>query len=484
MTGDSAFHVVTLGWGLPLIDRLWRRIERKSSIRFSHIAHPRSTRADLGDRPSAGGIHLLGLDRHLRMPDPDLALLDSLESDGVPTIRNMILGDRIVSRLRYEEALGYATFLARRMRELFTELEPSAIIGGFDAIHSGIGLAVARKTGIPWFALHFSVIPAGLAGFCDAMSPSARVSLPERRSHAELRGLAESALAGFERKSLQAPAYIAPRPLSLAGQVRNIPARMSAVVRTAGNSARCKHLRFTDEAARRSVTAAVRSLRRAAAARDAISAIPALSRPPATPYVLFGLHTQPESSIDVWAPFFSNQMWVIEILSRSLPPSVTLLVKIHKSDVAKYPREQLERIRSFPGVDLIRPFADSRAFVDGAKIVVAIQGTMGLEAALLGKPVIMLGDSPVTVFPSVSRVGEILDLPELMRRKLCEPQPSRDSILEAFASYLAPFRPAAHNDWRGSKTDAEIAGLADLFRLLDRHLSGRIANGRPSGAPS
>ena len=45
------------------------------------------------------------------MPEPDPRLLASLEQDGIPTIHNMIMGDSIVSKLRYDDALGYATFL-------------------------------------------------------------------------------------------------------------------------------------------------------------------------------------------------------------------------------------------------------------------------------------------------------------------------------------------------------------------------------------
>ena len=65
----------------------------------------------------------------------------------------------------------------------------------------------------------------------------------------------------------------------------------------------------------------------------------------------------------------------------------------------------------------MQPFADTRGLIESSNLVISIQGTMGLEAALLGKPVIMLGDSPVTVFPSASRIGEISDLPKLVRSK-------------------------------------------------------------------
>jgi hypothetical protein len=221
------------------------------------------------------------------------------------------------------------------------------------------------------------------------------------------------------------------------------------------------------------VPAALRLLYRASGARKAIEKQPTLAVPPSSPYVLFGLHFQPESSIDVWAPFFSNQMWVIELLSRSIPPSHRLLVKIHKSDVANYSTEQLTRMRGFPGVELVRPFANTRTFIENSDLIVAIQGTMGLEGALLGKRVIMLGDSPVAVFPSVSSVGEISNLPQLIRDKLAESPPSRREIVDAYATYLAPFTRASHNDWTAKVGEREIEGYGELFGALTQYLATR-----------
>jgi hypothetical protein len=191
--------------------------------------------------------------------------------------------------------------------------------------------------------------------------------------------------------------------------------------------------------------------------------------------VLFGLHMQPEASIDVWAPFFANQAWVIELLSRSIPPTHRLLVKVHKSDAANYTREQFARMRSFPGVSLVKPFADARPFIEQAGLVVSIQGTMGLEAALLGRPVIMLGESPVTLLPSATQVGAITDLPALVRRKLEEDPPPRESIVEAFADYLAPFLPASHNDWRAPADAGEPRRFVALFDALRQHVAGKAS---------
>jgi CDP-glycerol glycerophosphotransferase (TagB/SpsB family) len=190
-------------------------------------------------------------------------------------------------------------------------------------------------------------------------------------------------------------------------------------------------------------------------------------------FAFFGLHMQPESSIDVWSPFFSNQTRVVELLARSLPPTHKLLVKLHKSDVPNYSPAYLEALERFPGVELVSPYADTHELIRKASLVVSIQGTMGLEAALLGKPVIMFGNLLAGLFPSVSIVGKTIDLPALVRAKLTEAAPSRSDILGALARFLEPFYRASTNDWTQVPADSEIDGYVSLFNLLRSHLGDR-----------
>ena len=199
-TQQPAFRVATVGWDHALVEGLFDAIAAKSEARFIHVLHPRYVRAEWPDLSHREDVHFFR--EHLRqpMPAPDLHLLASLEQADLPTIHNMILGDRVVREIGYDDALKYASFLARRLIDLFSELRPSVIIGGFDSIHAGLALAVARYVKIPWFALHFSVIPAGLACFCDRLSPAARVPLTARPS-AELRALAEASLQNFEERN-------------------------------------------------------------------------------------------------------------------------------------------------------------------------------------------------------------------------------------------------------------------------------------------
>jgi hypothetical protein len=449
MSAES-MQFVTVGATQILVENLWERIAAAGGFRFSHIVHPELHPAAWEKEAAPRNIHFFCHDGNPEMPEPDRVMLASLEQDEVPTIHNMILSDRVVSKLDYREALAYSTFLARRLISLYEQLKPTAVIGAFDALHGSLGLAVARKMGIPWFALNFSVIPPGLACFCDRMSPAARVNI-DAVFQCDVGAVAAASMEKFENRKIEAPAY-------------------PALLRTVRKARRRQFLKFVEFPSGHNVWAALGHFRRTATARSALASSETVHTPPSAPYAFFGLHVQPESSIDVWAPFFSNQVWVIELLARSIPPTHRLLVKIHKSDAANYSREHLDRMQSFPGVKLVAPFADTRQFIEKAALIFSIQGTIGLEAALLGKPVIALGESPIVLFPNASPIGMISDLPILVRRKLAERPPARLEILEAYRKFLEPFVPAGHNDWTLRPDDREIEGYAGLFAALSHHL--------------
>jgi hypothetical protein len=452
---------MTLGWA-PVLDGMLERLAAATGQRFTNIVHPSFLPAELAPRPE---YCFLRQDLNEPLPEPDLTLLSWLEQPGVPTVHNMIVSDRIVATIAYHDALRWATLLARRLREIFEKYRPDVVIGAFDGIHSSISLAVARRMNIPWYAMNFTVLPPGYACFVDQMNPASRIQLHDADER-QLRQLTEQTLAKFERRDTQARAFITPPGLSLGEHLQKLPARLRSVLRTVRLAKDREALQFTHGITDLSVKAAMAHLGGVRRARHALAGAKLLEAPPSQPFIMFGLHMQPESSIDVWAPWVSNQMWVIEWLARSIPPSHKLLVKIHKSDAANYSTAQLRKFTSFPGVELVQPFADARRFVEACDVLIAIQGTMALEAAMLGKPVIMLADSPTSLLPSVTRCTDIEALAPLIRQKIGESRPSRERIADGLAEYLRPFMPASYNDWDRQRDDREMQGYAELFRAL------------------
>jgi len=96
---------------------------------------------------------------------------------------------------------------------------------------------------------------------------------------------------------------------------------------------------------------------------------------------------------------------------------------------------------------------------------------MGLEGALLGKPVLIFGKKNYEHFPNVTRIDDITNLPKLIREKLLEQRPSRDSIITAYKQYLKPYFRASTNVWkRGNTSQEEKNGFVELFHSLEKYL--------------
>lgn len=455
---DRSHHFLTVGWSVQVIRRLADPLAEATGFRFSHILDPAVDR-HTPDAPSGENLHCIREDHRQPLPAPDHELLGSLEGPEIPTIHNMILGDRRVRTLPYESALAYATGLARRLEELFVRIEPSVVIGGFDGLHSGIALAVARKLGLPWFALNFTTIPLGMSGFCTGMSPATSISCLEWEPET-LRALAEKTLAEFETRQMTVPAYLSAN--SLAMVLQRLPRHLRILADTIRRAAAGRADVYTQTPLKELVRAYVRK-------RKNLLLLPESwfhDQPPAGPYLFFGLHMQPESSIDVWAPYFSDQRAVIEAIARSMPPTHRLLVKLHKSDADNYSLRELEQFRRLPGVELVSPYAQSRTFIERADVVLAIQGNIAMEAALLGKPVLMFGDSPFLEMPSVTRVGRVTDLARQIREKLDGSRPERSEIVSGLTAYLRHYAPGCYNDWEEVLGASEVTALANHFSAL------------------
>ena len=456
------FHVLTVGWDVGTIKHLADPVQAATGFLFSHIPEPSLDSRSLA-RWRGANLFFLRDGAQMKLPPPDRTMLTALEQPGVPTIHNMILGDRVVSRLHYADALAYACHLAQKLEEIFSRVRPSIVLGGFDSIHNGIAMAVARKMNIPWCAISFTALPSGMSGFCTGLNPGTCVSyLPA--SAEILRARAEQTVGDFEARRLVVPLYLSANSAVMIA--RRLPRHIRSFYRALTRAFAGRFDKFTQYPVRRLAWDYIRR-------RMNLLLLPTKSFvkvPPPTPFLFFGLHMQPESSIDVWAPFFADQFAVVEAMARSVPPTHHLLVKLHKSDADNYSRGQLKRLSSLPGVRIVSPYADSRSFIEQASLVFAIQGSMTMEAALLGRPVLFFGESRFTDLAGVSKVKRMTDLPDQIRSKLSERQPAKEDIIRGLMSYFSWYAPGCYNDWEVSPSKAEIDALAEHFRAMRDHL--------------
>ncbi|MBS1963142.1 MAG: hypothetical protein JST04_13080 [Bdellovibrionales bacterium] len=134
-------------------------------------------------------------------------------------------------------------------------------------------------------------------------------------------------------------------------------------------------------------------------------------------YILFPLHLIPESSTLTKSPFFLNEEFLVESLSKSVPPGQSIVVKEHWYMMGERPLSFYRRMRRLPNVILIEPrkYGDPRAYLESAHGVVTITGTSAFEAALLRKPSIVFGPTPFSMLTSVKTVTDVTTLPSVVR---------------------------------------------------------------------
>lgn len=110
-----------------------------------------------------------------------------------------------------------------------------------------------------------------------------------------------------------------------------------------------------------------------------------------TPFVFFALATEPETSLQILSPEYFYQLSAIAAVARDLPAGVVLAVKEHYGAVGRRPADFYGQLAEFKNVRILDMAELGVDVAKQAAAVVTISGTVGFEAAAMGKPVICFG---------------------------------------------------------------------------------------------
>lgn len=460
----KGFKVLSIGWEPQFIDYLLSPIAKHAEVDFTHGLVGDASRINVAIKKYPH-LKFVALSKTINdaLPAPDYELLGSLECVGVLTIKSMIQGDRVLRHLPAHEVLAYATLLARRMRESFLELQPDVVLGSFDSLHAALSLAVAKSMGIPWVAMTFTVIPDNLTGFCRGLTPNTLLPL-KRTVDEQLRSQAKAILGNVRSKGQRVLAYRP--PTSLSQWVLHYLQHGKNLLRRLQKDT----LLGIDQFTYPSKEQRLHDLGRRMINRLRLPSSKMLTLPPEESFVYYPFHMAPESMLDTWAPFYQNQVAFLTQLSLAIPAGTAFVVKLHFSDPDNYSRHQLQQLMRLPRLHIAHPDAPGSAFLEKAALVVGIQGTSCLEAALLGKPVLIFGDSPYQHFPRSERAKRPDQLYGQIRRMLNLPPPTDEEIVEAYAAYMARYMPGRINDWARPIEPDLLDQYADCFRALRAYL--------------
>ena len=128
-------------------------------------------------------------------------------------------------------------------------------------------------------------------------------------------------------------------------------------------------------------------------------------------YYYYPIHMEPEATVLYWANgTFKNQVKLIENIAAQLPPNTILYVKDHPHGIGNRVIYDYFRIQAIPNVILLEPAIPGLEVTKVSKGVITINGTTGLEGALLGKQVFILGSAFYDYFSCVIKLNSVFDL--------------------------------------------------------------------------
>jgi hypothetical protein len=151
-------------------------------------------------------------------------------------------------------------------------------------------------------------------------------------------------------------------------------------------------------------------------------------------FIFYPLQYTPESSINTPAPYFVDQLRVIDALRFSMPPDHLLVVKEHPACILVRPAGFMRAVRRRAGVVVAAVGMDSRALIRRAALTVSVTGSATLEAFLFGKPALTLGPSLIS-----AALGGPCPLDALSRRlpaAIASP-PADEAVIRAVAEIMS-----------------------------------------------
>ncbi|MBK8817498.1 MAG: hypothetical protein IPN42_19405 [Methylococcaceae bacterium] len=182
-------------------------------------------------------------------------------------------------------------------------------------------------------------------------------------------------------------------------------------------------------------------------------------------YLLYPLHFHPEASTSILAPDFIEELAVIKSIAFRLPTTHKLYVKEHPSAVALQSIGFYKQITAMPNVRLIGPNYPTKTLIRHSEGVICVTSTVGFEAAVLNKPVIILGNVFYAYFPNVKRISDYSQLALAFQWLENYRIVSEADILNATAAYVEFGFPGKF-DFKVSLNDPKaLTSVADLVAL-------------------
>jgi Capsule polysaccharide biosynthesis protein len=147
-------------------------------------------------------------------------------------------------------------------------------------------------------------------------------------------------------------------------------------------------------------------------------------------FVYFPLHVPVDMALTLRSPEYLDQLTLIEQLLRATPVGFDVAVKEHPAMIGACDgRRLIEMSQRYPQLKILPPTTNNYEIIKSSRLVVSINSKSGMEALLLGKPIIVLGDAFYTSCRLVRRAENYLSLREAITTLLRSYQAPQEEVL-------------------------------------------------------
>lgn len=182
-------------------------------------------------------------------------------------------------------------------------------------------------------------------------------------------------------------------------------------------------------------------------------------------FLLYPLHFHPESSTSVLAGPWLNEAEVIRNIAFNLPEGMRLYVKDHASAWAFPSLDFYQRLKRLPNLRLLPPEAPTKTLIRRSVAVITLTSTVGWEALVMGRRVLLYGRVFYQGHRGVTRVTDLADLRRIIEATAARAPDWDAAYTEDFvAAYHATSLPGTLNLVQGVEYAAEMA--AEVHRAM------------------
>ena len=137
-------------------------------------------------------------------------------------------------------------------------------------------------------------------------------------------------------------------------------------------------------------------------------------------FVYLPMHQEPERSLLIDAPFYTNQIEFIRHVAKSIPINYILYVKEHPTQGRARgwrPISEYKEILEIPNVKLIHPSVSSQELMKKSSLVISVSGTASFEALIYNKPSVIFANYGYRD-AGIFKINCLEDLPNIINQAI------------------------------------------------------------------